>query len=112
MNIKTLHLLSHKKSGVEVILFTENGYGKNGFLTASEVDDFNEEYPTLRLKPNQDCHDRFIILDYGLKTEQAYHCGPSSKDAGRKVCAINKMETPAMVHPFVDKMLKRKDKTL
>jgi len=27
VNIKTLHLLSHKKKGVHVILFTENGFG-------------------------------------------------------------------------------------
>ncbi|MBR0090079.1 MAG: ORF6N domain-containing protein [Lachnospiraceae bacterium] len=112
VDIKTLHLLSHKKKNVEIILFTENGHGKEGFLTASEIKDFNEEYPTRRIKPNQDCHDRFIIIDYGLKTEQAYHCGTSSKDAGNKVCAINKMKTPEMVHPFIDKMLKKKDRTI
>ena len=30
VNIKTLHLLSHKKSDVEVILFTEKKRGRNG----------------------------------------------------------------------------------
>ena len=30
-----------------------------------------------------------VMLDYGLPTEQAYHCGASSKDAGKKLCAIN-----------------------
>ena len=30
MNTKTLQLLSQKKLGVEVILFTENGHGRNG----------------------------------------------------------------------------------
>ena len=30
VNIKTLHLLSHKKSGVDVMLFTENKRGRNG----------------------------------------------------------------------------------
>ena len=28
------------------------------------------------------------MLDYDLPTEQAYHCGASSKDAGKKLCAI------------------------
>ena len=41
VNIKTLHLLSHKKSGVAVTLFTENGHGRRGYLTASEVTDFD-----------------------------------------------------------------------
>lgn len=86
VNIKTLHLLSHKKKGVHVVLFTENGFGRPGFLTSSEVTDFINEYPTLQIKPNQDCHDRFIVLDYGTKDEKVFHCGASSKDAGKKVC--------------------------
>ena len=112
VNIKTLHQLSQKKTGVDVILFTENGRGRKGFLTASAVSDFQSQYPNLQIKPNPDCHDRFIILDYGLKTEQVYHCGASSKDAGKKVCAINKMENTAMVHPIVDALLKNPDKVI
>ena len=112
VNIKTLHQLSQKKTGVDVILFTENGRGRKGFLTASDVSDFQSQYPNLQIKPNPDCHDRFIILDYGLKTEQVYHCGASSKDAGKKVCAINKMENTAMVHPIVDALLKNPDKVI
>ena len=70
VNIKTLHLLSHKKADVHVILFTENGFGRSrDFLTSSEVTDFNREYPTIQIKPNPDCHDRFIVLDYGTKSE-------------------------------------------
>ena len=78
VNTKTLQLLSQKQSGVEVILFTENGHGKKGFLTTTVVNDFIQEYPPLRIKPNADCHDKLIVLDYGLPTEQAYHCGASS----------------------------------
>ena len=81
MNTKTLQLLSQKQSGVEVILFTENGHGKKGFLTNAVVNDFINQYPTLRIKPNPDCHDRWIILDYELPTEAVYHCGASSKHA-------------------------------
>ena len=89
VNTKTLQLLSQKQAGVEVILFTENGHGKRGFLTTSVVNDFIQEYPPLRIKPNADCHDRLIVLDYGLTTEQAYHCGASSKDAGKKLYSID-----------------------
>lgn len=105
VNTKTLQLLSQKQAGVEVILFTENGHGKRGFLTTSVVNDFIQEYPTLRIKPNADCHDRLIVLDYGLTTEQAYHCGASSKDAGKKLCAINVILETSMIHPVIDKLL-------
>lgn len=110
MNAKTLQLLSQKKQGVEVILFTENGHGRKGFLTEAVVKDFIMQFPPLRIKPNQDCHDRFIIIDYGMSTEQAYHCGASSKDAGKKLCAINKLENTSMIHPVIDELLARKDK--
>jgi len=32
MNAKSLQLLSQKKQGVEVILFTENGRGRNRYI--------------------------------------------------------------------------------
>ena len=105
VNTKTLQLLSQKKQGVEVVLFTENGHGKKGFLTPAVVSDFINQYPPLRIKSNPDCHDRLIVIDYGLSTEQAYHCGASSKDAGKKLCAINKIENTEMIHPVIDKLL-------
>ena len=112
MNTKTLQLLSQKQAGVEVVLFTENCHGKSGFLTASVINDFMQEYPPLRIKPNADCHDRLIVLDYGLPTEQAYHCGASSKDAGKKLCAINVISETNMIHPVIDKLLLASDKQI
>ena len=112
MNAKTLQLLSQKKQDVEVVLFTENGHGKKGFLTSAVVNDFSNQYPSLRIKSNPDCHDRLIVIDYGLPTEQAYHCGASSKDAGKKLCAINKIENTVMIHPVVDKLLLEADKVI
>ena len=112
VNTKTLQLLSQKQVGVEVVLFTENGHGKRGFLTTNVVNDFIQEYPPLIIKPNTDCHDRLIILDYGLPTEQAYHCGASSKDAGKKLCAINVILETSMIHPVIDKLLLAPDKQI
>ena len=112
VNTKTLQLLSQKQAGVEVVLFTENGHGKRGFLTTAVVNDFIQEYPPLRIKPNADCHDRLIVLDYGLPTEQAYHCGASSKDAGKKLCAINVILETSMIHPVIDKLLLAPDKQI
>ncbi|MBR1455276.1 MAG: ORF6N domain-containing protein [Lachnospiraceae bacterium] len=117
VDIKTLDLLLHKKKYVEVILFTGN-YGKNSpnpkrtFLTNSEVKDFNKENPTIKIKNNNECHDRYIIIDYKTKNETVYHCGASSKDAGNKVCTINVLEDINLIHPVVDKLLKYKDITL
>ena len=112
VNTKTLQLLSQKQVGVEVVLFTENGHGKRGFLTTSVVNDFIQEYPPLRIKPNADCHDRLIVLDYGKPTEQVYHCGASSKDAGKKLCAINVILETSMIHPVIDKLLLSPDKQI
>ena len=71
-----------------------------------------QEYPPLRIKPNADCHDRLIVLDYGEPTEQAYHCGASSKDAGKKLCAINIIIETSMIHPVIDKLLLAPDKQI
>ncbi len=109
MNTKSLQLLSQKKRGVEVILFTENGHGKKGFLTPAVIKDFETQYPALRIKPNKECHDRLIVLDYGGEAEQVYHCGASSKDAGKKLCAINKIQRNEMIHPVMDELLKEED---
>ena len=117
VDIKTLDLLLHKKKNVDVILFTGN-YGKNSanpkrtFLTNSEVKDFDRENPTLRIKNNNECHDRYIIIDYKTKDEKVYHCGASSKDAGNKVCTINEIEDINIIHPVIDKLLKNKDVVL
>ena len=112
VNTKTLQLLSQKQVGVEVVLFTENGHGKRGFLTTAVVNDFVQEYPPLRIKPNADCHDRLIVLDYDLPTEQVFHCGASSKDAGKKLCAINVISETGMIHPVIDKLLLAPDKQI
>lgn len=105
VNIKTLQLLSHKASGVNVVLFTENRRGRNGALTAAEVTDFNSQYGNLVIKPNPDCHDRLVALDYGTKDEKMFHCGHSSKDAGSKACAIIEMSMTQLLHPLIDKYI-------
>ena len=112
MNAKSLQHLSQKAEGVEVVLFTENGKGGKGFLTKSLVTDFQNEYPALRIKPNPDCHDRLIVLDYGEETELVYHCGASSKDAGKKLCAINQITETAIIHPVIDRLLLLPDKQI
>lgn len=112
VNTKTLQLLTHKAAGVNVILFTENKHGRNGALTAVEVTDFINQYGPLTVKPNPDCHDRLVVLDYGTKQEKMFHCGHSSKDAGSKACAIIEISTTELFHPLIDKYMTQVDKTL
>lgn len=110
VNTKTLDLLKHKKQNVQVILFTQNIHSQSGFLTQTEISDFDDQYPTLFVKSNPDCHDRFIVIDYKTSTEKVYHCGASSKDAGNKVCAINKLENTTLLHPIIVKLLLQPNK--
>ena len=112
VNIKTLNLLKQKPQNVNVILFTENKRGKDGILTKSEVDDFNNQFPTLMIKPNPDSHDRFIVVDYKTPNEQVFHCGASSKDAGNKICTINKIENASLLYPIIDKYLLQNNKNI
>ncbi len=53
-----------------------------------------------------------VMLDYGLPTEQAYHCGASSKDAGKKLCAIIVILKSSMIHPVIDELLLAPDKQI
>ena len=112
VNIKTLNLLKHKRINIQVILFTQNIHSQSGFLTQTEVSDFDSQYPTLLVKSNPDCHDRFIIIDYKTADEKVYHCGASSKDAGNKVCAINKLENKMLLHPVIEKLLLQPNKII
>lgn len=112
VNAKTLQLLSQKKDGVNVVLFTENKRGRNGFLTNAVISDFQEQYPSLKIKPNPDWHDRLIVIDYKLPTEKIFHCGSSSKDAGIKICAINKIEKNELFHESIDSLLVGEDKII
>lgn len=112
VNIKTLQLLSYKSAEVDVTLFTENKHGRNGALTFTEVADFINQYGKLRVKPNPDCHDRLVVLDYGTKQEKMFHCGHSSKDAGSKTCAIIEFVMTDLFHPLIDSYMQLPDKTL
>ncbi|MBQ8085272.1 MAG: ORF6N domain-containing protein [Lachnospiraceae bacterium] len=112
MNFKTLELLSHKQDNVAVTLFTNNlGRGK-GKLTNTEVNDFNNQYPTMNVKPNNETHDRLVVVDYKTPGEKIFHCGASSKDAGKSMCAINEISDVKLYYPVIDKLILEPDITL
>ena len=110
INCHTLSLLSAKKKEVNVIVFSDNKGRGSGKLNQLEFDNFNREYPTLSIKKNnQRCHDRFIIIDYQTDTEKIYHCGASSKDAGKKGCCISLLSTSDIIYSIIDELLMHDD---
>lgn len=92
VSIKTLRHLKGIKPDITVIIFSDN---KRQYLSKSDYLDFIRECPEIKvefIKTEGLIHDRFIIIDYGTKTETIYHCGASEKDAGGKIMAIAKFE--------------------
>lgn len=110
INCHTLSLLTAKNDGVDVTIFSDNKGRGHGKLNELEFNNFNSEYPTLSIKKNNGkCHDRFIILDYNTNNEKIYHCGASSKDAGKKVCCISLFSTNSIMHSIIDELLRNDD---
>ncbi len=106
INTKTLLLLSHTKKNVQIVVFSDN---VNKGLTKTEFSDFTKEYPNVNLtlqKTNGIYHDRYIVLDYNTATEKMYHCGASSKDAGKKINSILKIDECKPYHSIIDDLLK------
>jgi len=104
IGLKTLVLLKDFVGTVAVTIFTDNR-GKG--LHKAEYDDFCAEYGVVSLKKAGDIfHDRYIVLDYGLKTEQIFHCGASSKDGGNRVMTIETVSDCAVYHPLFDRLMR------
>ena len=94
---KTLDMLSRKKTGVSVMLFT-SVYGNR--ITDKELNDFNSQYPQLDVSITDEFHDRFLILD----RRQMYHIGASIKDAGKKAFEISTNEDPKILECILSRL--------
>ena len=106
ISVKTLLFLRDIKKGVKVTVFSDN-LGKR--MTKAEYDDYQKEYPGKTITFQKTCdkfHDRFIVLDYGTKTQKIYHCGGSSKDGGTRTMAISRMENNELFEPMIQELLK------
>ena len=93
----TLDILSKKKVNVMVLLITDENKSK---LTKTDINKFNSEYPTLKIKYTNIFHDRFIIID----DKELYHLGASLKDLGKKVFGINKIEDISVLNQILKKV--------
>ena len=77
----------HPKDSIVITVISDNK-AKNS-LNANFIKDSG--FAITFKANNGQFHDRFIILDFKTPNEQFYHCGASSKDAGNKITAINKL---------------------
>ncbi len=108
IGLKTLELLRAAKEDVEITIFSDNKKSKDS-LTKISLEDFQNEYPSLSIKFKRTCgksHDRYLVLDYGTENERIYHCGASSKDAGKRITTIMAIEDSTLYHPFIDALRK------
>lgn len=105
IGLKTLHLLKASKPGVNVIIFSDN---IGNMLSLSDYNDYMVEYGYPNISFRQTAgkfHDRYIILDYKSKSEKVYHCGASSKDAGKRTTSITLADDNTYYHNLVDMLL-------
>ena len=105
IGLKTLLPLKRTRKQIEVIIFSDN-LGVS--LKKSEREEFQKEYPQVQLSFRKTCgkvHDRFIILDYGIKSEAVFLCGGSSKDAGTRVTAISKMKDATLISSLMEDLM-------
>ena len=95
VDIKTLNLLSKKKKGVDVTIYTH----PKTSLSQTDINNFNSQYPTLTVKKTSAFHDRFLIID----DSEVYHIGASVKDAGGKCFGITLIQD----HQIAKDLIKR-----
>ena len=92
ISLKTLALLKSVKKTVKVTIFSDNT-GK--YLHQTEYDDFKQEYPNVNitLKTTEGFyHDRYIFIDHKTPKAIIFHCGGSSKDSGKRITSISRVE--------------------
>lgn len=80
-----LTLLNKRKANVSAIIFTQDK-SKTFHL---DLKKYNAQYPHIKVKPFDQSHDRFLIID----NKEMYHIGASLKDLGKKWFAFSRMDS-------------------
>lgn len=96
VDVGTLNILAKKKADVEVIVYTV----RRTRLSETDVNNFNQQYPTLEVKYTGVFHDRFLIID----DMRAYHIGAFLKDAGKKCFGISLIEDTRIVKDILERL--------
>ena len=106
VGVKTLDLLRGVAQNVKITLFSDQ---RNGCaLTPAMIADFKAARPDVDIERRPAggiFHDRYIVLDYKMDHEKMFHCGASSKDAGKRVTSINGIEHPEVYHGLIEEVL-------
>ena len=105
INLKTLVLLKDIDRRVKVTIFSDN---VNNKLHKLEYEDFIKDYPYIDITfkvTNNIIHDRYIVLDFGKKSEKIFHCGCSSKDSGSRITSINEINDREVYNSIIDNLL-------
>ena len=63
-------------------------------LAATDIANFNAQYPLLALRYSEHFHDRFLILD----DKELYLIGASLKDLGKKCFAFTRLDPVEILH--------------
>ena len=71
VDVETLNILAKKQENVKVRIYTV----KKTKLSQVDINNFNQQYPSLDIDYTEDFHDRFLIIDEAM----AYHVGASLK---------------------------------
>lgn len=112
IGLKTLVLLKSVAKGITINIFSDN-IGNS--LHRVEYEDFIKQYPNINISfktTNKIYHDRYIIIDYKSKSERIYHCGASSKDAGKRITTIAEVRDTKMYYPMIDILLTNQEMIL
>jgi len=92
ISVKTLNHLAHAKTNVAITVISDNRARPP--LKQTEYNDFlteNQGRSITFIQSAGRVHDRYIVLDEGTKDMKVYHCGASSKDAGKRITTITRL---------------------
>ena len=105
ISIKTLEHLKVCSKHISITICSDNVARTP--LTENEINDFIEDTGiNITLKPTGNrIHDRYIVIDHKANNECFYHSGSSSKDSGKKMTAITKIEYPSGYYQIIDELL-------
>ena len=109
IDIKTLQLLKCVKDNIEIMIFSDNKSRNN--LNSNFINDFiNDTGFNIQFKKNNNrFHDRYIIIDFDTESETIFHCGASSKDAGKRITTITRIEEQNLYKDLIKEILNNDD---
>lgn len=109
IDIKTLQLLKCVKDDIEIMIFSDNKSRNN--LNSNFINDFiNDTGFNIQFKKNNNrFHDRYIIIDFDTESETIFHCGASSKDAGKRITTITRIEEQNLYKDLIKEIIDNDD---